>query len=66
MLFKKYIRKQIIKILCDIGTHTEARASEFTNDYLKNDKYQNNSYRGPFAAYIDATNWMSNEILKRL
>ena len=66
MLFRKYIRKQIIKILCEVSSHAEESASKFSDDYVKNDKYQDNPYRGPALGYIEAVNWISNEILKRI
>lgn len=65
-MFKKYIRKYINKILCDICKEAEQKASECSEDYVKNDKYQNNPYRGTFHGYICGVNWLSNEISKRI
>ena len=66
MLFRKYIRKQIIKILCDIK-NTEEEASKCAEDFVKNDKYyEGNPYRGVCHGYISGVNWISDEILKRL
>lgn len=67
MLFKKYFRKHLIKILCEVSSHAEEAAGKFADDFIKNDKYyDNNIYRGPALGYIHAVNWMSNEILKRI
>jgi len=66
MLFKKYFRRQLIKILCEVSSYAEEAAGEFADDYVKNDNYQDNPYRGPALGYIHAVNWMSNEILKRI
>ncbi len=66
MLFKKYIRKKIVKLLYEIGSHTEENAVKCSDDYVNNDKYKNNPYRGTFHGYICGVNWLSNEILKNL
>ena len=66
MLFDKYIRKRIIKITAEITKEAEQKAAECSEDYVKNDKYQNNPYRGTFHGYICGVNWLSNEILKRI
>ena len=49
----------------DIGD-VEQAASDCSDDYVKNDKYQNNPYRGPFVGFIEGVNWFTDEIFKRL
>ena len=65
-MFKKYIRKKIVGLLCEITESTEKEATKCAEDYVKNDKYQNNPYRGPSLGFIRGTNWLSNELLKKL
>ena len=65
-MFKKFIRKKIVAILCEISKEAETEASKCAENYVKTDNYQNNPYRGPAIGFLEGTNWLSNEVLKRL
>lgn len=60
------IRKKIVRALCDISKGAEEEAARVAEDYVQNDKYQNNPYRGISTGFIQGVNWLSNELLKKL
>lgn len=47
-------------------TDVEDAASDCSDDYVQNDPYKDNPYRGPFVGFISGINWYTDEILKRL
>lgn len=66
MLFRRYIRKQVIRILDDINSCCEEGAIRFADDYTNKSKYKSNPYHGPFYGYVNGAKWACSEILKRI